>query len=142
MLSSKSMHSTTPSVCHSPTDVAVHYSIVVIPAVGLSQPSDWVDSSGSPWLKRLVDEVVPTAKVWGHVYKDDQRGSLAQRLIAEGSHLLQVLRDHCTDTEVCERSKYPAKTLVAEHLAARKEASRFHLPWHRRICAQISEFES
>ena len=78
--------------------------MIVIPALGLSRPSEWKDPARSPWLQELVEQVVPgngtNAFVWEFLYSLDQWGSLAQQILGAGRHLLQALYHHCILTQV------------------------------------------
>ena len=76
-------------------------SIIVIPAVGLSCLSEWVDASGTPWLEHLVDNVFPRAAVWEYVYSSNGQGSLTRQLLEEGPLLLQALHNKFALAVVC-----------------------------------------
>lgn len=77
-----------------------YYSIVVVPAIGLNQPSQWISSSGSPWLQKLAEDVGSGVIIWQYAHGLNRQISLAQQLLDEGRSFLQALHNHCTQTQV------------------------------------------
>lgn len=78
-------------------------SIFVVPSIGLSRPSEWLDPSGASWLHRLVKDVVPQGDIWEYVYPQSRTELHSKRILEEGLTLLHALYRRCSTQEVSKQ---------------------------------------
>ncbi|KAG8667969.1 hypothetical protein FPOAC2_13183 [Fusarium poae] len=69
--------------------------IVVIPAIRLSKPTEWLDAFDGWWLKHLAQSRNAHATVWAYSYSSKQTSSIPTQLINEGVTLLEALSNLC-----------------------------------------------
>ncbi|KAK5995287.1 hypothetical protein PT974_03688 [Cladobotryum mycophilum] len=68
--------------------------IVVIPALGLGQPSQWISPSGSSWLSQLFDDLEPDITILEYTTEKVQWSSLSEHIQEDGKEFLQALQNH------------------------------------------------
>ncbi|KAK1240210.1 hypothetical protein MKX08_007652 [Trichoderma sp. CBMAI-0020] len=76
--------------------------IVVIPAWGFSQPSQWANSSPSPWLKKLSEDLGPSATVFEYILHEEYGNSLSDHVLNGGKDFLKSLRSHRPNHKVSQ----------------------------------------
>jgi hypothetical protein len=73
---------------------------VVIPAIRLSKPTEWLDAFDGWWLKHLAQSRNAHATVWAYSYSSKQTSSIPTQLINEGVTLLEALSNLCNRSRV------------------------------------------
>ncbi|KAL6895043.1 hypothetical protein GGI43DRAFT_424491 [Trichoderma evansii] len=80
-----------PSVA---SDASNGLDIVVIPAWGFSQPSQWASLSLSPWLKKLSEDLGPSVTIFEYVLSQEYGNSLSDHVLNGGKNFLESLRSY------------------------------------------------
>lgn len=80
----------------------LHYSIVVIPAWGFSQPSQWAGPSMPSWLKRLSEDLGPSGTIFEYILNHEYGNSLFDHVLRGGKNLLELLKSHRPSSKVSQ----------------------------------------